>query len=515
MTSIRRRKLTGLLYVAPAVIFVLVFTAYPVSQMVSISFTNWSLISAPKDVGLGNFSALLNDGQFWVSLSYTLKYTILVTPILMVGGYLLALLVAPNTPLRRTTRALIFIPVVIGLGVSSLLWVWLFDPTFGLINKALADLGLVDQPILWLGTDTDLSTWAIIASVSWKVVGFGMLLFVAAIQSISSEINEATMVDGASFWQRTRRVTVPLTRRTILLVTLVSVIGSLLAFDQFYIMTAGQPFNETATAVFFIYLNSFHYLHLGYGAALSVILAAIILVFTIVQMVLTPAVGGVTAIPLRRPVARAWSRVWEGRTRYLVGALCLTVCAFMVAPIVLSVLASVKTTGEAAAVPPTYFPHELALDGSRLWSYQAGLLTYLGDSFATAFMTIGFTLALTIPAGYALARFPVPGKEFLFVFLLLALIVPYQALLTPIFLMFAQLKPTNTLVGLAILHTTIQLPFSLYIMRDSFEIGPRDLDLALTDGGNSWQILEIDLHPSGRAGDRHRHAVRLRHIVVE
>ena len=167
---------------------------------------------------------------------------------------------SPNTPLRRFTRAVIFIPVVIGLGVSSLLWVWLFDPTFGLINKALSDLGLIDQPIQWLGTDAWVSTWSIILSVVWKVLGFGMILFVAAIQAIPSEINEATMVDGASFWQRTRRVTVPLTRRTILLVTLISVIGSLLAFDQFYIMTAGQPFNQTATAVFYIYLNSFPYL---------------------------------------------------------------------------------------------------------------------------------------------------------------------------------------------------------------------------------------------------------------
>jgi len=171
--------------------------------------------------------------------------------------------------------------------VSSLAWVWLFDPTFGLINKALSDLGLIDKPIQFLGVDTDMSTWSVIASVVWKVLGFGMILFVAAIQSIPSDINEATMVDGASFWQRTRRVTLPLTRGTILLVTLVSVIGSLLAFDQFYIMTAGQPFNQTSTAVFYVYLNSFPYLHLGYGAALSLIIAAIILVFTIVQMMLT------------------------------------------------------------------------------------------------------------------------------------------------------------------------------------------------------------------------------------
>jgi len=287
MTARQRRRLTGLLYVAPAVIFVLVFTAVPLIGMVAMSFTNWSLITAPKLIGLTNFQGAMADGQFWGSLVYTLKYTLLITPILMVGGYALALLVAPNTPLRRTTRAIIFVPVVIGLGVSSLLWVWLFDPTFGLINQALADLGLIDKPIQFLGVDADVSTWSIIGSVVWKVLGFGMILFVAAIQAIPTEITEATMVDGATFWQRTRRVIVPLTRRTILLVTLVSVIGSLLAFDQFYIMTAGQPFNQTSTAVFFIYKNSFPFLHLGYGAALSLILAAIILVFTVVQMVLT------------------------------------------------------------------------------------------------------------------------------------------------------------------------------------------------------------------------------------
>ena len=205
-----------------------------------------------------------------------------------------------------------------------------------------------------------------------------------------------------------------------------------------------------------------------------------------------------TAVTLGTPVARVWSRVWAGRNRYLAGAVCLTICVFMLTPIVLSMLASVKTTAEAAAIPPTYVPRELSLDSyQRLWSYQAGLPTYLGNSFATAFMSIAFTLALTIPAGYALARFPVPGKELIFVFLLLALIIPYQALLTPIFLMFAQVKLTNTLVGLAIVHTAIQLPFSLYIMRNSFESVPRELEeAALTDGANSLQALRSIFLPA-------------------
>jgi multiple sugar transport system permease protein len=281
-----RSRLVGLAYLAPALAFVLAFTVYPLGQMVWMSLHNWSLISPPRFVGLDNFDRAFSDRQFWVSFGFTLKYTAIITPVLIVGGYLLALLTAQNSPLRRFTRTVVFVPVVIGLGVSSLLWYWLFSTDFGLINRVLTDLGLTDSPVLWLGVDADRSNLAITASVVWKVIGFGMILFVGAIQAISPEINEASMVDGATYWQRVRRVILPLTLRTVLLVTLISVIGSLLAFDQFYIMTAGQPQNETATSVFYVYLNSFPYLKLGYGAALSLLLALTILAFTIVQLLL-------------------------------------------------------------------------------------------------------------------------------------------------------------------------------------------------------------------------------------
>jgi multiple sugar transport system permease protein len=193
----------------------------------------------------------------------------------------------------------------------------------------------------------------------------------------------------------------------------------------------------------------------------------------------------------RSGAASPWLAYWDDRVGYLLGAICLAICAIMLAPLVVSISASLKTTQEAAAIPPTYFTHQLSLDSyHRLWSYQAGLLAYLINSGGTALMTIAFCLLLTIPAGYALARFPVPGKELIFVFLLLSLIVPYQSLLTPIFFMFARLHLTNTLVGLAIVHTTIQIPFSVYIMRNSFEAIPREIEeAAVIDGASSLQIL--------------------------
>ncbi|HEX6677536.1 MAG TPA: carbohydrate ABC transporter permease [Actinomycetes bacterium] len=204
-------------------------------------------------------------------------------------------------------------------------------------------------------------------------------------------------------------------------------------------------------------------------------------------------------LPLRRTrtiVARVRLRI--GRSGYLIGALCVAICTIMLLPLVMSVLASVKPTVEAAASPPTYLPHGLSLDSyKRLWDYQQGLPTYLGNSLSIALLTIAFTLALTIPAGYALARFPIPGKEAIFVFLLLALIVPYQALLTPIFLMFARIRLTNTLMGLAILHTAIQIPFSLYVLRNSLAAVPRELEeAAVVDGASSLQVLVRVMIPS-------------------
>ncbi len=185
------------------------------------------------------------------------------------------------------------------------------------------------------------------------------------------------------------------------------------------------------------------------------------------------------------------ARLWRGRTKYLLGAIMITLALVMLLPIYATVTASVKLPAEAAAIPPTYFPQTFSVESyAKLWDYQHGLPRYLFNSFATAFLAIIFTVCLTVPAGYALARFPIPGKEALFVVLLTSLIIPYQALLTPIFLMFAQVKLTNSLVGLAIIHTAIQLPFSLYIMRNSFEAIPKELEeAAVIDGCNTYQLL--------------------------
>ena len=282
--------LVGLLYVVPALLFVMALTIYPLGHLVYTSMTNTSLLGGGRFIGLANYAKAFSDSTFWSSLLFTLKYTLFITPILMIGGFLLALLTWQNTRLKQVTRGVVFLPWVIGLGTSSLLWYWLFDQRVGPINQLLVDLHLVSESPAWF-TDANLGLWAVIASVTWKVIGFGMILFVAAIQSIDGEITEAAMIDGAGYWERVRRIILPLSTRSILLATLISVVGSMVAFDQFYIMTAGGPKTDTFTSVYWMYQNSFIYFKLGYGSALAIILTVIIFIGAATQIAMTRPKG--------------------------------------------------------------------------------------------------------------------------------------------------------------------------------------------------------------------------------
>jgi multiple sugar transport system permease protein len=276
----------GWFFAAPALLFVAVFVLVPLGQLAYTSLTDRSLLGGGRYVGFENYLRVWRDAGFWRALTFTGKYTLILTPILMGLGYALALLTLDGAPLKRLTRTVVFLPVIIGLSSSSLLWYWLLDEQVGLFNKVLVDLHVLNEPIVWF-VSADLAFWAVVISITWKVVGFGMVLFVSGIQSINPDIIEAAIMDGAGYWSRVRHIFLPLTRRIVLLTTLVSAIGSMLAFDQFYIMTSGAPRGQTFTAVYWIYQNSFVSFKLGYGSALSVVLTLIILAFSALQITLT------------------------------------------------------------------------------------------------------------------------------------------------------------------------------------------------------------------------------------
>ena len=279
----KRSGYIGLLWLAPALIFTGVFVLWPMAHLVWLSFTSTSLLGGGAWIGLDNYTTALGDPKFWAAFRFTLSYTLFITPLLMGLGFALAMLVAPNTPLRRITRTVTFLPVVIGLASSSLLWFWLFDQQVGLFNLMLVKLQVIDEPLVWF-RKPDTAMLAVILSVTWKVVGFGMILIMAGIQSIPADLFEAARIDGASATLRARRIILPLALRSILMATVISVIGSMLAFDQFYLMTGGGPRGKTFTSVYWIYQNGFIRFDLGYAAALSVILMAVIMAMTALQL---------------------------------------------------------------------------------------------------------------------------------------------------------------------------------------------------------------------------------------
>lgn len=179
---------------------------------------------------------------------------------------------------------------------------------------------------------------------------------------------------------------------------------------------------------------------------------------------------------------------------WLMAGLCIAVITLMLMPLVMSFLASFRPLAETSAVPPTYLPSALSVENyQKVANYQQGIWTYVRNSTVVAGMTIVLCLALSVPAGFALARFPVPGKEIWFVLILASMMVPYQALLVPLYLMFAKLGLTANHFGLAILHTILQLPFSVYLMRNSFEAVPKELEeAARVDGASTaFQLRRV------------------------
>lgn len=281
----RWRKQVGLLFVLPSVAFVAVFFLAPLAMTAWMSLFEWPLLGAKRFIGAQNYAALLSDANFWSSLGFTARYTLVVTPVLFVLAFALALLVKQPSRFVGLFRTAYFLPVVIGLSTSSLLWVWLLNDQVGVFNAGLAALGVIREPFFWLATTGSAMT-AIVVMVTWKMVGLTMLLLLIGMQAIPHEFYEAAKVDGASKLAQLRFITLPLMRRTFALALVLSVIGSFLAFDPMYIMAGGGPQNSTITTVYWIFKAAFVQFKLGYAAALSMVLLVILIAVSVVQLYL-------------------------------------------------------------------------------------------------------------------------------------------------------------------------------------------------------------------------------------
>ncbi|HWT22084.1 MAG TPA: sugar ABC transporter permease [Solirubrobacteraceae bacterium] len=280
-----RRQAVGALMAAPAVLLITVFFLVPLGLTFYMSLNQWSLLGAHTWIGLENYTRAFSDQGFRDAFMFTLEYTAVITPILFLIGLGLALLVRRPRRGARFFQSVYFLPVVIGFAASSFLWLYLAQPSVGPLFDIFKALGLADENTNWFANKGS-ALLVVVASITWKIVGMQMLLLLAGLQSIPVEVEEAARIDGAGRWQTFRYITLPLLRPTLALVLVFSVAGSLLAFDQFFIMTNGGPNNTTITAVYEIYRVSFVQFQLGYGAALSVLLMVVLAAVSAVQLML-------------------------------------------------------------------------------------------------------------------------------------------------------------------------------------------------------------------------------------
>ncbi len=272
----------GLGFTAPALLLVGIFALFPLGFGVYISLTNWPLVGPYHFIGVSNYQSLIHNSVFLQSILFTLKYTAIVTIPILVVGYALAVFVRSNRRGSTVFRTLIFLPYIVGLVAESYMAVVELQPSSGTVDFVLSKLGIVSSTTAWT-VHTGLATTAVCILVIWFASGLTMMLLMAGMQSIPTELYESARVDGASWWSAERRITIPLLRRSIALSLIISVVGSFLAFNQFFIITDGGPGTSTESVVMSIFQTAFADTDVGLASAMSVVLIIVVGLITFVQ----------------------------------------------------------------------------------------------------------------------------------------------------------------------------------------------------------------------------------------
>jgi multiple sugar transport system permease protein len=273
--------LMAYLFVSPAMILFVIFTVLPVVFAFLLSFTNYDILSPIKWVGLQNYSRLLTDTIFQRGILNVLYYALLFIPSMIALSVLLALALNRKVPGMRMFRTLYYLPAITSSIAASVVWTWMLQKDYGVINQFLALFGIVGPA--WLA-DSDTAMIAIVIVTLWQGLGGNIIIFLAGLQGIPPALYEAAKLDGANRWQLFQHITLPLLRTTTYLVSFLALIGSLQLFDQAYAMTQGGPGYATTTAVYQIYNNGFGLLRMGYASAQAFVLALAILILSIIQM---------------------------------------------------------------------------------------------------------------------------------------------------------------------------------------------------------------------------------------
>lgn len=274
--------LTAVLFLLPSVVILSAFSFYPIFDVLRLSLYKWDNMGPVRTfIGFDNFRSLLGSERFWNSLLVTFEYALVVTAASIAAGLLLAVLLnARWLAARSVWRSLYYLPTVTPTVAAAMVWLLLFNPNIGYANVLLRSVGLPGPN--WLGD----AAWAlptIMLLGIWRRVGFNLVIYLAALQSLATEHYEAAEVDGANAWQRFVYLTVPLVNPTTAMLVVLGIIDSFLVFDQIMVLTRGGPAGATEVIGYLMYLNAFSFFKMGYGAAIAVVMLVVIAVLTLVQ----------------------------------------------------------------------------------------------------------------------------------------------------------------------------------------------------------------------------------------
>jgi ABC-type sugar transport system permease subunit len=274
-----RRAGSGFAFVTPFLAAYLLFLVLPLGMGLVASLTDAGLTGASTDfVGLANFAEALTDPAMWRSFGVTVGFTAASTPPLILVGLVMALLTHHLAPARWLWRLAFFAPYVLPSSAIALIFVWMYQPEFGLADSLLSWLGV--GPMGWLSHPIAAMLGVVVATV-WWTVGFNFLLYLAALQAIPHDLYEASSLDGAGGWRQLWHITLPLLRPTTGLIAVLQVLASLKVFDQFYLITNGGPQHSTRPVLQYVYESGFTHYRTGYASAVSYVFFAAILLFTL------------------------------------------------------------------------------------------------------------------------------------------------------------------------------------------------------------------------------------------
>ena len=277
------QELKGVAWTLPALLFLALFTLYPMLNAVVTSFYHWNLTSKKKFIGLYNYQKLFGSPEIYDTILRTLQYAVIILPVTLVLGFLLELMLRRKNRMNVVFRTMLFTPRVSSMVAISVVWLFIYNPQYGLLNTVLGALGIA--PVRWLNEPASaLPSLALIAI--WRMLGYSTVVYLGGIQNISDEINEAARIDGANTLQTVWHITVPLVSPTTFMLLILNSIEVLKMFTTINVMTDGGPAKATQNLVVMLYEYAFRRYQLGYASAIALILFALILIVNLVQMAL-------------------------------------------------------------------------------------------------------------------------------------------------------------------------------------------------------------------------------------